>query len=83
MVFIFCNLFDAFVKIQYIILYFYRLPKEKDAKGIAKEVPGMKRKRKSTPLNAIDEKRQNKDVVDSILRSTKILREDYSTGTAE
>lgn len=61
-----------------------RLSKEKDAKGIAKEVPGMKRKRKAAPLNAVDEKRQNKGLVDNILKSnTKILREDYSTGTAE
>jgi len=60
------------------------LPKEKDAKGIAKEVPGMKRKRKAAPLNAIEEKRQNKDLVDRVLKSnTKILRDDYSTGIAE
>lgn len=62
----------------------YRLPKEKDAKGIAKEVPGMKRKRKAPPLNAVEEKRQNKSLMDNILKSsTKILRDDYSTGTAE
>ncbi|XP_012227735.1 ribosome biogenesis regulatory protein homolog [Linepithema humile] len=61
-----------------------RLPKEKDAKGIAKEVPGMKRKRKAPPLNAIEEKRQNKNLMDNILKSsTKILRDDYSTGTTE
>ncbi|XP_011862248.1 PREDICTED: ribosome biogenesis regulatory protein homolog [Vollenhovia emeryi] len=61
-----------------------RLPKEKDAKGIAKEMTGMKRKRKAPPLNAIEEKRQNKGLVDSILKSSaKILRDDCSTGIAE
>ncbi|XP_014486293.1 PREDICTED: ribosome biogenesis regulatory protein homolog [Dinoponera quadriceps] len=52
-----------------------RLPKEKDAKGIAKEVPGMKRKRKAPPLNAVDEKRQNKGLVDNILNKRKVLRD--------
>ncbi|XP_039310867.1 ribosome biogenesis regulatory protein homolog [Solenopsis invicta] len=61
-----------------------RLPKEKDAKGIAKEVSGMKRKRKAPPLNVSQEKRQNQSLVDSVLKSnTKILRDDYSTGVAE
>ncbi|KYM75755.1 Ribosome biogenesis regulatory protein like protein [Atta colombica] len=61
-----------------------RLPKEKDAKGIAKEVTGMKRKRKAPPLNVVEEKRQNKNLVDSVLKSnTKIVRDDYSTGIAE
>lgn len=63
---------------------FYRLPKEKDAKGIAKEVSGMKRKRKAPPLSVIEEKRQNQGLVDSVLKSsTKMLRDDYSTGVAE
>lgn len=44
----------------------------------------MKRKRKTEPLNAIQEKRQNKELVDNVLKNnTKILREDYSTGIAE
>ncbi|XP_024887842.1 ribosome biogenesis regulatory protein homolog [Temnothorax curvispinosus] len=61
-----------------------RLPKEKDAKGIAKEMSGMKRKRKAPPLNPIEEKRQNKGLIDSVLKtSTKILRDDCSTGIAE
>lgn len=61
-----------------------RLPKEKDAKGIAKEMPGMKRKAKAPLLNAVDEKHQNKELVDTILKNrTKILRDDYLTGTAE
>jgi len=60
------------------------LPKEKDAKGIAKEISGMKRKRKAPLLNAVEEKRQNKNLMDNILKSsTRILRDDYSTGTAE
>lgn len=57
-----------------------RLPKEKDAKGIAKEVPGMKRKAEAPPRNLQDEKKRNKDLVDSILtRNTKVFREDFST----
>lgn len=61
-----------------------RLPKEKDAKGIAKEVSGMKRKRKAPPLSTIEEKRQNTSLVDNVLKSnTKLLRDDYSTGVAE
>ncbi|XP_072756779.1 ribosome biogenesis regulatory protein homolog [Anoplolepis gracilipes] len=61
-----------------------KLPKEKDAKGIAKEVSGMKRKRKAPPLNVVEEKSQNKNLVDSILeKKAKILHESYSTGTAE
>ncbi|EFN81820.1 ribosome biogenesis regulatory protein homolog [Harpegnathos saltator] len=61
-----------------------KLPKEKDAKGIAKEVPGMKKKRKLPPLNAVEEKRQNKGLIDNVLKSkTKILRDDYLVGTTE
>ncbi|EZA48437.1 hypothetical protein DMN91_009083 [Ooceraea biroi] len=61
-----------------------KLPKEKDAKGIAKEVPGLKRKRRGAPLSMGDEKRQNKELIDDVLKSkTKILREDYSVGTTE
>ncbi|KAL6263185.1 hypothetical protein P5V15_005985 [Pogonomyrmex californicus] len=61
-----------------------KLPKEKDAKGIAKEVPGMKKKRKAPPLNVVEEKRANKGLVDKILTSnTKILRDDYPTITAK
>ncbi|XP_054012425.1 ribosome biogenesis regulatory protein homolog [Hylaeus anthracinus] len=56
-----------------------RLPKEKDAKGIAKQVPGMKRKAEYIPSNVQDEKRRNKDLADNILKSnTKILREDFA-----
>ncbi|CAK9797609.1 Ribosome biogenesis regulatory protein homolog [Anthophora quadrimaculata] len=56
-----------------------RLPKEKDAKGIAKQVPGMKRKAEDIPANVYDEKKRNKDLADSILkRNTKILRDDFS-----
>ncbi|XP_076303122.1 ribosome biogenesis regulatory protein homolog [Lasioglossum baleicum] len=56
-----------------------RLPKEKDAKGIAKQVPGMKRKAEKIPQNLQEEKRWNTDLADSILKSnTKILREDFS-----
>ncbi|KOC63149.1 Ribosome biogenesis regulatory protein like protein [Habropoda laboriosa] len=56
-----------------------RLPKEKDAKGIAKQVPGMKRKPEDIPANVYDEKKRYKDLADSILKSnTKILREDFS-----
>ncbi|XP_050463189.1 ribosome biogenesis regulatory protein homolog [Cataglyphis hispanica] len=59
-----------------------KLPKEKDAKGIAKEVPGMKRKRKAPPLNIVEEKNQNKNLVDSLLtKKTKVLHENYLTGT--
>lgn len=44
----------------------------------------MKRKRKAPPLNIVEEKRQNKNLVDSVLKSnTKIVRDDYSTGIAE
>lgn len=44
----------------------------------------MKKKRKAAPLNAVEEKRQNKGLIDSVLKSsTKILRDDYSTGIAE
>jgi len=69
------------IKLSY---YFYRLPKEKDAKGIAKEIPGMKRKRKGAPLNITDEKRRNKSLVDDVLKSQiKLIRDDYSTGTTE
>ncbi|XP_076649319.1 ribosome biogenesis regulatory protein homolog [Halictus rubicundus] len=57
-----------------------RLPKEKDAKGIAKEVPGMKRKAEAPPRNLQDEKKRNKDLADSILTSNKkVFREDFST----
>ncbi|EFN69175.1 Ribosome biogenesis regulatory protein-like protein, partial [Camponotus floridanus] len=56
-----------------------KLSKEKDAKGIAKEVPGMKRKRKAPPLNVVEERHQNKNLVDGILeKKTKILHENYS-----
>ncbi|XP_020285726.1 ribosome biogenesis regulatory protein homolog [Pseudomyrmex gracilis] len=60
-----------------------RLPKEKDAKGISKLV-NVQRKRKAPPLNEEEEKCKNKDLADNILKgNTKILREDYSVGTAE
>lgn len=63
--------------------YFYRLPKEKDAKGISKLV-NVQRKRKAPPLNEVEEKCKNKDLVNNILDSnTKVLREDYSVGTTE
>ncbi|XP_078041266.1 ribosome biogenesis regulatory protein homolog [Augochlora pura] len=56
-----------------------RLPKEKDAKGIAKQVPGMKRKAEAPPRNLQDEKKRNKDLADNILnKNTKIFREDFS-----
>ncbi|XP_033340376.2 ribosome biogenesis regulatory protein homolog [Megalopta genalis] len=56
-----------------------RLPKEKDAKGIAKQVPGMKRKAEAPPRNLQDEKKRNKDLADNILNSNaKIFREDFS-----
>ncbi|XP_071874985.1 ribosome biogenesis regulatory protein homolog [Bombus fervidus] len=56
-----------------------RLPKEKDAKGIAKQVPGMKRKAEEIPKNLQEEKKRNTNLVDNILKSnTKILREDFS-----
>lgn len=56
-----------------------RLPKEKDAKGIAKQVPGMKRKAEPIPANVQEEKKRNKDLADNILKSnTKILREDFA-----
>ncbi|OAD52408.1 Ribosome biogenesis regulatory protein like protein [Eufriesea mexicana] len=56
-----------------------RLPKEKDAKGIAKQVPGMKRKAEKIPQNLQEEKRRNTDLADSILKSNmKILRKDFS-----
>lgn len=67
----------------YNLISLRRLPKEKDAKGIAKEVTGIKRKRKAPLLNSVDEKRQNKDLVDNILNKTKVLRDDYLTGTAK
>lgn len=44
----------------------------------------VQRKRKAPPLNEVEEKRRNKDLVDDILkRNTKVLREDYSVGIAE
>lgn len=44
----------------------------------------MKRKLKAPPLSAVDEKRQNKGLVDNILKSkTKVLHDDYLTGSAE
>ncbi|XP_006615420.1 ribosome biogenesis regulatory protein homolog [Apis dorsata] len=56
-----------------------RLPKEKDAKGIAKQVPGMKRKAEEIPKNLQEEKKRNTNLADSILKSnTKILHEDFS-----
>ncbi|XP_017885968.1 ribosome biogenesis regulatory protein homolog [Ceratina calcarata] len=56
-----------------------RLPKEKDAKGIAKQVPGMKRKAEEVPRNLHDEKKRNANLADNILKGkTKILREDFS-----
>lgn len=56
-----------------------RLPKEKDAKGIAKQVPGMKRKPEAVLANLHDEKKRNTNLADNILKSkTKILREDFS-----
>ncbi|KYQ52144.1 Ribosome biogenesis regulatory protein like protein [Trachymyrmex zeteki] len=62
----------------------FRLPKEKDAKGIAKEITRMKKKRKAPPLSFIEEKLRNKNLLDSILKSnTKIIRDDYSRGITE
>ncbi|XP_076763954.1 ribosome biogenesis regulatory protein homolog [Xylocopa sonorina] len=56
-----------------------RLSKEKDAKGIAKQVPGMKRKAEEVPRNLEDEKKRNTNLADNILKNkTKILREDFS-----
>ncbi|KAK1125379.1 hypothetical protein K0M31_005748 [Melipona bicolor] len=56
-----------------------RLPKEKDAKGIAKQVPGMKRKAEEVPRNLQEEKKRNTNLADNILKNnTKILREDFS-----
>ncbi|CAL7935839.1 unnamed protein product [Xylocopa violacea] len=56
-----------------------RLPKEKDAKGIAKQVPGMKRKAEEVPQNLQDEKKRNANLADNILKNkTKIFREDFS-----
>ncbi|XP_043508009.1 ribosome biogenesis regulatory protein homolog [Frieseomelitta varia] len=56
-----------------------RLPKEKDAKGIAKQVPGMKRKAEEVPRNLQEEKKRNTNLADNVLKSnTKILREDFS-----
>lgn len=44
----------------------------------------MKRKRKALPLNVVEEKSQNKNLADNILqKKTKILHENYLTGTAE
>ncbi|KAF7995761.1 hypothetical protein HCN44_006868 [Aphidius gifuensis] len=48
-----------------------RLPKEKDAKDIAKEVPGMKRKKKSCPLNMADEKHRNTEWVNDVILKKK------------
>ncbi|XP_012284034.1 ribosome biogenesis regulatory protein homolog [Orussus abietinus] len=50
-----------------------RLPKEKDAKeDIAREVPGMKRKREPPPKDSADEKRRNASLVnDILLKKTK------------
>ncbi|XP_076242729.1 ribosome biogenesis regulatory protein homolog [Calliopsis andreniformis] len=56
-----------------------RLPKEKDAKGIAKQVPGMKRKPEVVPANIHEEKKRNKDLAENILkRNTKVFRKDFS-----
>ncbi|KZC08238.1 PREDICTED: ribosome biogenesis regulatory protein homolog [Dufourea novaeangliae] len=56
-----------------------RLPKEKDAKGIARQVPGMKRKAEEVPSNLQDERKRNKNLADNILKSNaKIFREDFS-----
>ncbi|XP_043289946.1 ribosome biogenesis regulatory protein homolog [Venturia canescens] len=44
-----------------------RLPKEKDAKDIASEVPGIKKKRKAPPLNMADEKRRNTNLVEEVI----------------
>lgn len=42
----------------------------------------MKRKRKAPPLNIVEEKNQNKNLVDSLLtKKTKVLHENYLTGT--
>lgn len=44
----------------------------------------MKRKRKALPLNVVEERCQNKNLMDGILeKKAKILRENYSTGTTE
>jgi len=44
----------------------------------------MKRKRKAPPLNVVEERHQNKNLVDGILeKKTKILHENYSTGITE
>ncbi|XP_033212382.1 ribosome biogenesis regulatory protein homolog [Belonocnema kinseyi] len=60
-----------------------RLPKEKDAKDIASQVPGLKRKRPVPPKNALEEKQRNSQVVDSILKNrNKLLRIDTSVPSA-
>ncbi|KAK0173168.1 hypothetical protein PV328_006406 [Microctonus aethiopoides] len=63
-----------------------KLPKEKDAKGIAKEVPGLKRKRSAPPLNFADEKKRDSALVDEIVnkKSKKdILRVDIPSTPKE
>lgn len=47
-----------------------RLPKEKDAKDIAREVPGMKRK-KSYPHNMADEMNRNTQWVNDVILKKK------------
>ncbi|XP_066590699.1 ribosome biogenesis regulatory protein homolog isoform X2 [Prorops nasuta] len=56
-----------------------RLPKEKDASGIAKEVPGMKRKAKDIPATLKEEKRRNTGIAESVLKKRKILHTDFAT----
>ncbi|XP_015109846.1 ribosome biogenesis regulatory protein homolog [Diachasma alloeum] len=57
-----------------------KLPKEKDSRDqVAKEVPGMKKKRKAPPLNIAEEKRRNTDLVSEIVNrknSKGLLRVD-------
>lgn len=43
------------------------MPKEKDAKDIARDVPGMKRKRKAPPINFAEEKKRNTTLVASVI----------------
>ncbi|XP_034944114.1 ribosome biogenesis regulatory protein homolog [Chelonus insularis] len=44
-----------------------KLPKEKDAKGITTKVTGLKKKRKAPPLNMVDEKKRNTELVNDII----------------
>lgn len=59
-----------------------RLPKEKDSKEIASQLPGLKRKREAPPKNAAEEKERNVNLMNNILKSrSKILRIDTAVPT--